>query len=136
MKRFMVLIIGIIFLAAGIFLFYRSVSLTKKCTKETTATVVDMKQEFDTDGDSADYMYYPILEYVVDGKTIRVTMSNGSSTPAYNINQKITVLYNPSKPKEFIVKGDKSSNVIGIIFMTLGVVISGYGIYVALKKEN
>ena len=137
MKRYMVLLIGIIFLALGGFMFYRNNTLAKNCTEETQATVVDMKQEFSTDSDSTtSYIYYPIIEYSVGEDTVRVTMGSGSSTPAYSINQKITILYNPNKTKEFIVKGDQSSNIFSIVFMALGVFVTGYGVVVAIKKEN
>ena len=137
MKRYMVLLVGIIFLAVGGFMFYRNNTLAKNCTEETQATVVDMKQEFSTDSDSTtSYIYYPIIEYSVGEDTVRVTMGSGSSTPAYSINQKITILYNPNKTKEFIVKGDQSSNIFSIVFMALGVFVTGYGVVVAIKKEN
>lgn len=136
MKRFLVLIFGLIFLGIGVFIYIRNTNLIKNCTEEATATVVDMKQEFSTDSDSTTYMYYPIIEYNVGNDTIRVTMGNGSSIPTYQINEKITILYNPSKTKEFIVKGDKTSNIFSIVFMALGVFITGYGIKEAIKKEQ
>lgn len=136
MQRFLVLIIGIIFLGLGVFLYFKNDNLVKNCTEETLATVVDMKQEFADSDSSSTYIYYPILEYQVGDNTVRVTMNRGSSTPSYNINDKITVLYNPNKTKEFIVKGDKSSNIFTIILGVIGLLVTGYGIKVALKKEN
>ena len=137
MQRYIAVIVGIIMIALGGFLFYRNSNLTKNCTVDAKATVVDMKQELSTDSDSTStYIYYPILEYQVDGKTIRVTMDSGSSRPAYNINETITILYNPNNSKEFIVKGDNSSFIMSIAFTVFGVFITGCGIFTALKKEN
>ena len=136
-QRFLVMIVGIIFLGLGVFLYFKNDRLVKNCTEETLATVVDMKQEFSTDADSAStYIYYPILEYQVNDDTIRVTMDKGSSTPAYNINDKITILYNPNNTKEFLVKGDSSSNIFTIILVVLGVFVTGYGVKIAIKKES
>ena len=136
MQRFLVAIVGVLILATGIFLYFKNDSLVKNCTVETEAVVVDMKQEFSTDSDSgATYMYYPILEYKVGDNTIRVTMSSGSSTPQYNIDQKITILYNPNKTKEFIIKGENSLGIFGIVFTVIGVALTGYGIKLALKKN-
>ncbi len=135
MQKFLVAIVGVIFLAVGVFMYIRNNNLVKNCTVETEATVVDMKQDFNTDGDGSTYMYTPILEYKVGEDTIRVTMDKSSSTPAYNIDEKITVLYNPNKVKEFIVKGEKSSSIFSIVFIALGVFVTGYGITVALKKN-
>ena len=135
MQRFLILIVGIIFIAVGGFLYWKNDYLAKNCTEEALATVVDMKQELSTDSDSAGYLYYPIIEYQVSGDTIRVVMEAGSNTPAYDIDQKITILYNPKKVKELIVKGEKSSEIISIVICSLGVLLAGYGLYVAIKKN-
>ncbi len=135
MQKYLVVLVGIIFIAAGGFMYYRNSNLIKNCTQETVATVVDMKEEFSGDSDSTGFMYYPIIEYQADTTPVRVTMSTGSSTPAYSINEKITILYNPNKTNEFIIKGDKSSNIFSIVFMVLGVAVTGYGLVVAFKKN-
>lgn len=134
MKRFVVLIVGIIFLATGVFLYFRNQNLIKNCTMEAIATVVDIKQELSTDSDSINpYMYYPIIEYKAGEDTVRVTMDSGSSTPPYEINAKITILYNPNNTREYIVKDDKASGIMSIVFMVLGVALTGYGVKVAIK---
>ena len=137
MQRFLLLIVGILFLGISGFLYFRNQNLVKNCTVDAKATVVDMKQELSTDSDdTSSYLYYPIIEYQAGEKLIRATMDSGSSTPAYEIDEKITILYNPNKTKEFIVKGEHSSNIFSIIFLVIGVFITGYGITVAFKKEN
>lgn len=137
MQRYLAIIVGIIMLLAGGFLFYKNANLTKKCTEEAEATIIDMKEEISADSDGlSSYVYYPIIEYKVGENIIKATMDSGSSTPQYSINQKIIVLYNPNNNKEFIVKGDKSSNIMSIVMMTLGTFVTGYGIYIAFKKEN
>ena len=134
MQRFLGIIVGILFLVVGVFMYFKNNNLIKNCTVEAIATVVDMKQELSTDSDDASYLYYPIIEYKAGANTIRVTMDSGSSTPRYNINDKITVLYNPNNTKEFIVKGEKGSNIFSIVFIILGVIVTGFGIKMAIKK--
>jgi len=136
MQKFLGIILGIVFLVVGVFLYFKNSNLVKNCTVETVATVVDMKQELSTDEDGTSYMYYPIIEYKVNDDTVRVVVSSGSSTPAYNIGEEISVLYNPNKKKEFIVKGDNSSNIFSIAFMVIGVLVTGYGIKMALGKNQ
>ena len=135
MQRFLGIIVGILFLGIGIFLYIKNDNLVKNCTVETQATVVDMKQEISSDTDSTTFMYYPIIEYKVNEDTIRVTMDKASNTPKYNINETIAILYNPKKVKEFIVKGDQSSNIFSIVFMAIGVLVTGAGVKMALKKD-
>ena len=135
MKRFIVLIVGVIFLAVGIFMFVKNDSLKKNCTIEAEATVVDMKQEYTADTDTTGYMYYPIIEYTAGENTVRTTIEQGSSTPAYSIDQKITIMYNPKNTKEFYVKGEVTTNIMSIVFIALGAVISVFGAITAFKKQ-
>lgn len=132
MQRFIGVIVGIIFLAAGIFLYYKNDYLVKNCTAKASATVVEMKEDFSDDS----YIYYPIIEYKVNEDNIRVVMDKGSNPPAYSINEKISILYNPNKTDEFIVEGDSSSNIFSIIMMILGVAVTGYGIVMIFKRES
>ena len=88
-----------------------------------------------TDSDAVSYIYYPIIEYKVGEDTVRVKFDSGSNVPAYDINAKITVLYNPSNTKEFIIKGEKSADIVSIAFMVMGVALVGYGVKVAIKGE-
>ena len=135
MKRFMVAIVGVIFLGVGIFMYIQNKNLVKNCTEKAEATVVDMKEEFSSDSDMGSYLYYPIIEYNAKGQNVRVTMSSGSNVPAYSINDKIAILYNPNKVEEFIVDGDKMSGIISIVFVALGVIVTGYGVVVAYKNN-
>ena len=135
MQKYSLLIIGVIFIAVGGFLFYRSADLEKKCTEEAKATVVDMEEEMSSDDDGMSYIYYPIVEYKVGSKTVKAKMSSGSSNPKYKINDKVTILYNPDKTSEFIVKGDNTLDFFKYIFVVVGIALTGFGTYVATKKE-
>ena len=133
MQRFIALIVGVVFIATAAFIYIRNQNLIKNCTEEVTAIVVDMESEFSSDNNGADYMYYPVVEYKVGDDTIRATMDKGSSMPAYDINEEITIKYNPNKVSEFIVKGDSTSSIFSIVFGVLGLLVTGYGIKVAIK---
>lgn len=135
-QKILVLVVGIIFIGVGIFMFIQHKNLVKNCTEEVKAVVVDMKEEFSSDDDEGRYIYYPIIEYKVGENNVRTTMSKGSSNPEYKLNDKVNILYNPNNTKEFIVKGDKSSNIFSIIFIGLGVLVAGYGAFVLIKKNN
>ena len=136
MQKYLVFIIGVIFLAVSGFMYYRNNNLVKNCTIETSATVVDMKEEISNSDSTTTYTYYPIIEYTANNEIVRETINLGSSRPAYDINEKITILYNPNKINEFIVKGDKSSNILSIVFLILGISAIGCGIKTLITKES
>lgn len=135
MKKFLPVLVGVIFLAVGIFMYFQNQRLAKVCTVEAEATVINMKEEMESDEDGMRYVYYPVIEYKAGSETVEVTMASGSNTPAYSINDKVTILYNPNKVKEFIVKGDKTSGIFSYVFIGLGVLVTGCGVVVALKKN-
>ncbi len=130
MKKIGVIIVGIIFLAVGIFLFVRGKNREKNCTAETVGTIIEIKEDTSTDTDTGriTYVYYPIIEYKAGESMVRRQGENGSSNPNYKVNDKINILYNPNNIEEFMIKGDNSSNIVAIIFVILGaaVVILGF----------
>ena len=134
MQKFGCLIVGIIFIGVAVFMYFKNSNLVKNCTVDAIATVVDMREDFTADSDGSGYMYYPIIEYQAGENKVEVEMSTGSSTPAYRINEKINILYNPNKTDEFIIKGDSTSNIISIVFGVLGLGLFAYGIVIVLKK--
>lgn len=133
MRRFLVLLVGVIFLAVGIFILVKNNRLAKECTEKAVAKVVDMETEINTDTDSASpYYYYPVVEYEAGGKKVTVRMDSGSSTPEYNLGEEVKILYNPNNVEEFIVEGEKGSKIFSIVFIVLGGLVSLYGVKVAI----
>ena len=135
-KKILGVVVALVIVGIGIFMIIKENDLAKKCTVEAVATVVDFKEETNFDDDiGISYTYYPLIEYIVDGTTILGQVSSGSNRPAYNINDKINILYNPNKVDEFIVKNDGSSNFIGIAFIAVGAIVLILSIVSIVKGE-
>ena len=129
MKRFMGILIGIIVIGVGIFTFISGKNLEKRCTATAVGTVVEMHEDISSDTHSVTHTYYPVIEYQVGDRTVKKQSSSGSSSPRYNINEKVDILYNPDNVEEYIIKGDTNSNFMGIIFIVVGVVVVILGIW-------
>ncbi len=134
-KKFIPLILGVVLVGAGIFTYFRGNELAKVCTEKTTATVVSMREEFDTSSNTEGmrYIYYPIVEYQVNGNSIRKELGSGSNPPAYSVNDTVEILYNPNKAEEFIVAGE-NQNIVWIILTGIGAVFTCVGIFLLFKK--
>ncbi|MBR0059938.1 MAG: DUF3592 domain-containing protein [Selenomonadaceae bacterium] len=132
-KKFVPAILGVVLIGVGVFSYFRAGELVKVCTEKAVATVVDMREDIDTSSDEMRYMYYPIVSYEADGRTIEKELGSGSNTPTYRINDKIDILYNPAKVEEFIVAGE-NQNITWIIFGGVGILLLGAGIYTIVKK--
>ena len=135
MKKLGVIIFALIFVAVGIFMFVRGNELSKRCTEETVGRVVSIIEEenYETDTETGNsyttYTYYPVIEYEVDGNKVSKKYNTGSGDRKYSVNQKIDIMYNPNNVEEYIIKGDISSNIMGIIFTVLGLIVLGVGIF-------
>ena len=132
-KKFIPAILGVVLIGVVIFSYFRAGELVKVCTEKAVATVVDMREDIDTSSDEMRYVYYPIVNYEADGRTVEKELGSWSNTPAYRINDKIDILYNPAKVEEFIVAGE-NQNITWIIFGGVGILLLGAGIYTIVKK--
>lgn len=92
-----------------------------KINKEASAPgrVTDMvnKREYVNEQDRIVREYYfPVVEYVSsDGKRHTVQLSEGSSTPSYEIGDEVTVLYDPDHPLDARIKSFGSSALMWVL---------------------
>lgn len=114
-------ILAAIVLTAGVYMtFFQSRGFVK-----TMASITDVR--LDSTGEST--IYYPTVEYTVDGKTYTTELDTGSSS--YRIGQTLSVLYNPDNPA---VAHDGGS--IGLYLMIAGAVILAVIAFSAIKEKQ
>ncbi len=114
-------IMALIALAAGIyFTFFHSQGFVK-----TTGTIVSLRE--DSSDDSS--VYFPTVEYTVDGKTYTGELDTGSGS--YKVGKTITVLYDPNDPE--VVHGGGG---IGIYLIVVSIVILAVVIWSTVQKKR
>lgn len=114
-------ILAAIVLITGVYMtFFQSRGFVK-----TTASITDVRM--DSAGEST--IYYPTVEYTVDGKTYTTELDTGSRS--YRIGQTLSVLYNPDNPA---VAHDGGS--IGLYLMIAGAVILTVIAFSAIKEKQ
>ena len=114
-------ILAAIVLITGVYMtFFQSRGFVK-----TTASITDVRM--DSAGEST--IYYPTVEYTVDGKTYTSELDTGSGS--YRIGQTLSVLYNPDNPT---VAHDGGS--IGVYLMIAGTVILAVIAFCAIKEKQ
>ena len=98
-----------------------SASAISKMSKEHRATghVTDMisRREYVNQQDRVfqDY-YYPLVEYISeDGKSHSVQLTEGSSTPSYEVGDEVIVLYDPTHPLAARIKSFGSSALMWVL---------------------
>ena len=120
MKRVLVVLGGLIFVAIGIWIIKFEIDKTKRCTEETIGIVVKNIEKTEVEDNKIKYMYYPVIKYKANGKTITKTSNAGTGHERYSANEKVNILYNPKNIEEFIIKGDSTINFVGIVFVIVG----------------
>lgn len=122
-KTLIPLLVGIIFLVIGIFITIQGNGLKERCTGEATGTVVKIIEEVDSSDDSTSYTYYPVIEYKAGEQNVSKKSDIGSNPSKYQVGEKVEILYNPNKIDEYIIKGDNTFGILGIVFIVVGAVL-------------
>ena len=129
MKKIFIILFGLIFIGVGVFMLIKDNDLAKRCTASEEGTVVEIITEDSTDDDGfTQYTYYPVIQYTVDGKTVSKKSSSGSNPSKYNVNDKVDILYDPNKVEDYIIKGDKTTSFLGVIFVVAGIAVAIIGV--------
>lgn len=114
-------VLAVIALAAGIYLtFFRSQGFVK-----TTGTIVSLRE----DSSDNSTVYFPTVEYTVDGKTYTGELDTGSGS--YKVGKTIPVLYDPNDPS---VVHDGSG--VGIYFIVVGAVMLAVLVWSTVQKKR
>ncbi|MBR4576979.1 MAG: DUF3592 domain-containing protein [Clostridia bacterium] len=114
-------ILALIVLIVGVYMtFFQSRGFVK-----TTAVITDVRM--DSTGEST--VYYPTVEYTVNGKTYTAELDTASSS--YRSGQAISVLYDPGNPS---VVHDGSG--FGLYLMIAGAVILAVVVFSAIREKQ
>lgn len=127
-KKIFTILIGLVFAGIGVYMLKQGNEVAERCTQETVGTVVELVEESDISDTTIDYSYYPVVQYNVGDQQFTKKYTTGSGTPAYYVDQQIDIKYDPNKPEDYIIVGDKSSNVLGIIFTAMGIFVAICGV--------
>ena len=137
-NKIFVILFGILAIGVGIYLLVSGNNKAKRCTTEAIGTVTEIIEEKQENTDEQDgaiisdtytYTYYPVIEYKAGDKTVSKKSETGyGNKDKYKVGDKIDILYDPNKIDDYIIKNDKSSNIIGIVFIAVGVIVTGIGV--------
>ena len=132
------LLVGIIFVAAGILVMKQGDNLKKRCTEETIGTVVEVVCEtsYSETENQYSYTYYPVIEYQVGDRTISQISRAGQNPPKYQVGQQVEIYYNPNDVEEYIIKGDSTPQFFGIGFIVLGSIAVAIGLFAFVRKAD
>lgn len=119
-----------------------SVNNILKINREESVTgrVVDMTKRLEYDEEDRDRVigeaYFPVVDFVSkDGKPHTAQLSEGSFPPAYEVGEKVTVLYDPEHPLDARIKSFGSSASMWILPGITGILgVAFLGAVIAVRK--
>lgn len=117
-------VIGIILAVIGLLLILAKVMSYIRCTVLINASVVNLEEE-NIYYRSVNYTYYyPVVEYIVDGKCYsQKAYFRTSRKTKYPINSKMDIYYNPKNPDEIRFIGHPFPLPMGLILLSIGAVL-------------
>ena len=130
----LVIIVGLIFVGAGVFLIIRTNNKLKGLDGVTKATEINenCQEEMDTDGNKT--ICHPIYTYEVDGVTYQCK-SNDAGASSVN-TKKNKVFYDTKNPDKCMTEFEKSTGWFLYIIIAVGVLVVGLGIVNIIKPGN
>ena len=127
MKKIIIIVIGIACVFIGIFILVSHFKAQKTQTAETTATIVRIDSEVETDTDGFETRwYYPVVEYAVEEERYETRLPNAGTTDSteYKEGETVELQYNPNNPNEISKKGSKGGLLGGIFFIVVGIIVT------------
>ncbi len=130
-KRFVIIVIGLIFVVSGIVMIFSGRDMEKRCSEEVEGNIIGIVEDKKLPSGrpkeegsyyDADKVYYPVVEYQAGDETISKKYSVGDERIKYKVGQKITIKYNPNKTDEYLIKDDDGKNYVGIILIVIGAI--------------
>jgi hypothetical protein len=77
---------------------------------------------------------YPVIRFLTtDDLWITETYDIGTLRANFKRGQKVTVVYNPEDPKDFILKSDKGRSYVPVVILVSGVLVLIWGVYRVLQ---
>lgn len=128
--------LGIIFLLVGLFIAvlipYFVTPKISENLKLASGEVISFAQDTDSDGGDS---YAEIYSFTTTGgKTYQGQEGIWSSNPAYKLQEKIEVYYNPENPQENFIKDDRNLKVMVIILFGIGGYFALFGLITLFLK--
>jgi hypothetical protein len=119
-------LVGLVFGGIGAFIALNTLREQARDVR-TTGTIVDMVPSSNGDGGR---MYRPVFRFSVDGQIYEIESGMASNPPQYELEQRVSVRYNPANPSEASLDNAFENWFLPGIFCFFGVVFGGIALAV------
>lgn len=136
-QRFFVAILGVAFIAAGIYM-YADMSNFGKGIRKTEGIIVGVQKEQKTEHSGSrrytHVTYRPVVEFAVGEKKYKFLAKAASDF--YKVDQKIRVNYDPKNPSQFARLAGKKELLVPVVCAVFGVIALLLAFLAPSKKQQ
>lgn len=127
-------ILGLPFIVAGIFLYWRGQKLFYNGIK-IKAEIVDLiKRKSNSSGSLRGDLHYPVIAFdTKTGQSVRKEIKVGTNPSYYSIGQEIIAVYDPEKPDDCGIYSKFQLLGVPVIVMGLGLIVMAIATGIYLK---
>lgn len=125
----MFLLVGIFIIACCLYFTLSQRKLYELCDTTTSAVVVDVEHRWaHQNSEYSGIAYYPLYQFHVNGQPIIVKSNIGTSSPRYQVGEKVELVYYSQNPYQFYVAGDHAGTMLSTVFYIAGGICTLVGI--------
>lgn len=125
-------LVGVVFLGVGIGFRRSFLKREERLRARTSGTVAEVVRRVRQGSNGASVNWYPIVEFEVDGHRISLESDEGGGRKAFYEGQPVEVLYDPDDPSCFRLEGRNATQMLGNIFLVVGLGCIAIGVAVGL----
>jgi len=125
------LVVGLAVTGFGIFLTLFFIRSRNSCTMQTEGVVIGHRSVTNQTDSGSDTYFYELVSYTVNDVSYKHKRKSGAETPQYQEGDKVTLYYDPGKPKRSRMEDDKKDKpILGPLCIILGIGIMIFSFYI------
>ncbi len=131
----MLIVIGLLTVVAGIVLNTYNTVASRPYQGVTEAKVVEILSMERDPNEAAEFrsMQAAVFEFYADGKLMKVVDKSAPYPCPYELNQRVTICYDPDYPVMFKVIHRENRRIFSIVLNIMGVILLLIGVFIFLR---
>ena len=125
-------LVGVSFLAVGFGLRRSFLRREERLRARAEGTVTEVVRRVTHSSSGANVAFHPIVDFDADGRHVSLECTDGGGRKTFFEGQTVGVLYDPDDPACFRLEGRETLNLLGKVFLGVGLGCVAIGLIVGL----
>ncbi len=125
-------LVGAVFLAVGFGLRRSFLRREERLRARAEGTVTEVVRRVNSSSSGSSAAFYPIVDFDANGRRVSLECTDGGGRKTFFEGQTVGVLYDPDDPACFRLEGRETLNLLGRVFLGVGLACIAIGLIVGL----